>query len=153
MSQAASTESSIDKDVRLALARVLASKGLARSRRLQALLEYLVEESLAGRGEKIKATTVAIEVYGRDESFDQQADPIVRVEAGRLRQRMAEYYREEGRTDPLMIEIPKGGYRPEFSQRDIVAPAIEAEEPGQPLPVQDVPKKPEKQQAAQTSVA
>ena len=100
------TEPFSEQDIRQAVSRLLASKGFVRSTRLRALLEYLVEESLAGRGEKIKATTVAIEVFGRDENFDQQADPIVRVEAGRLRQRLAEYYREQGEADPVGIDIP-----------------------------------------------
>ncbi|MCZ6830986.1 MAG: hypothetical protein O7F73_15635, partial [Gammaproteobacteria bacterium] len=83
-------------------------------------LEYVVNESLIGQGDKIKATTIAIEVFGRGVDFDQQNDPIVRVEAGRLRQRLADYYNESGRHDPVLIDIPKGGYRPRFAARDIV---------------------------------
>ena len=123
------TEPFSEQDIRQAVSRLLASKGFVRSTRLRALLEYLVEESLAGRGEKIKATTVAIEVFGRDENFDQQADPIVRVEAGRLRQRLAEYYREQGEADPVGIDIPKGGYRPVFSRRHAVAPSTMQQRP------------------------
>ena len=111
-----------DAEIRAELDRILASGTFARSRRLSTLLEYLVSESLSGQGDKIKATTIAIEVFGRGVNFDQQNDPIVRVEAGRLRQRLADYYHESGRDDPVLIEIPKGAYRPRFTARDIVVP-------------------------------
>lgn len=106
-------------EIREQLARILAAESFSRSRRLSGLLDYLVTESLAGRGEKIKATTIAIEVFGRGEDFDQQGDPIVRVEAGRLRQRLADYYNGPGSGDPLQILIPKGGYRPDFRIRNL----------------------------------
>lgn len=76
-----------------------------------------MEENLAGRADKIKATSIAIDVYNRGASFDQQSDPLVRVQAGRLRHHLAEYYIGDGQGDPLVIEIPKGGYRPTFTRR------------------------------------
>lgn len=106
-----------DTEVRAALEQILASEDFRRSRRMCSLLEYLVNESLAGRGDKIKATSIAIDVFGRDGSFDQQSDPIVRVEAGRLRQRLGDYYRGTGGQDRLRIEIPKGAYVPKFIRR------------------------------------
>jgi TolB-like protein len=111
-----------EPEIRAQLSRILASDDFVRSPRLRGLLEYLIEESLAGRIGKIKATTIAIDVYGRDSSFDQQSDPIVRVEAGRLRQRLTEYYAGEGQNDALVIEIPKGGYRPAFTLGRILPP-------------------------------
>ena len=107
-----------EQDVRHTVARILATAGFMRSKRLSELLCYLVEEALAGRGDRIKATTVAMDIYGRSEEFDQQSDPIVRVEAGRLRQRLNDYYREDGQGDAIFIEIPKVTYRPRFSVRD-----------------------------------
>ena len=64
----------------------------------------------------MKAYTIALEVLGRDDSFDPQIDPVVRMEAGRLRQRLERYYVGAGQDDPVRIEIPKGGYVPTFSR-------------------------------------
>ena len=107
-----------EAEIRAQLARITDSDLFRRSRRLSGFLQYLVAESLAGRADKIKATTIAIEVFGRGEDFDQQGDPIVRVEAGRLRQRLVDYYNGPGSADPLLIDIPKGGYRPVFQLRE-----------------------------------
>src|SRR4051794_10670903 len=79
------------------------------------MLRYVVEEALAGRGERIKAYTVAVEVFGRDEAFDANADPAVRLEAGRLRRALERYYLVAGRADLVLIGIPKGGYVPAFT--------------------------------------
>lgn len=77
--------------VRAALESILASSEFARSKRISSFLGFVVEESLAGRGERLKAFTVAQEVYDRDETFDPRTDTIVRVEAGRLRRRLEDY--------------------------------------------------------------
>jgi TolB-like protein len=82
-----------------------------RSRRL---LEYLVTEELEGRGSRIKAYSIATEVLGRPPSFDPQKDPIVRIEAARLRRVLEHYYLTDGRADEVIIEIPKGAYVPHF---------------------------------------
>ena len=86
-----------------------------RSDRLKSFLRFVVEETLAGRADRLKAYTIALEVLGRDESFDPQNDPVVRMEAGKLRRRLERYYLGAGRDDPVRIEIPKGGYAPTFS--------------------------------------
>jgi len=99
---------------RAALEKILSSADFARSERLSTLLNYLVRETLEGRGERIKATSIAIDLYGRDESFDQQGDAIVRVEVGRLRRRLEKYYQGPGRHEPVVITIPKGRYQPTF---------------------------------------
>ncbi len=104
-------------EIRAALERVSNSTGFRNGRRIRALLEYLVNETLSGNQDRIKATSIAIDVFGRDETFDQQSDPIVRVEAGRLRNKLKEYYQGEGVNDPLFIDIPKGGYVPKFTLR------------------------------------
>ena len=104
-------------EIRAALERVCSSPEFRRGRRIRALLEYLVNETLAGNQNRIKATSIAIDVFGRDENFDQQRDPIVRVEAGRLRNKLRDYYQAEGDKDPLLIEIPKGAYVPNFTRR------------------------------------
>jgi len=107
-------------DIRVQLDRVLASPELSGSRRLQAFLQFVVDESLAGRGERIKGFTIGEAVFSGDQDFDPQAGAIVRVEAGRLRRRLAEYYMTEGREDPILIHVPKGTYEPEFSRREVV---------------------------------
>ena len=70
---------------------------------------------MAGRGDRIKAYSIAVEVFGRGVSFDPQTDPIVRIEAGHLRRALERYYLTAGHADPILITIPKGGYVPTFS--------------------------------------
>jgi len=101
-------------DIREQVERVLSSPELHSSARRR-LLRFLVEETLAGRGDRLKGLAVAIEVFGRDASFRQQADPVVRLEARRLRRDLDSYYMGTGNCDPLRITIPKGGYVPHFA--------------------------------------
>lgn len=103
--------------VRAALARLLASNDFVASPQLAAFLRHVVEQTLAGRQETIKGYTIATEALGRDASFDPQADPIVRVEATRLRRALERYYRTTGRHDPVEITIAKGAYVPRFRRR------------------------------------
>ena len=117
-----------DGDVHAQLEQILGSQAVRLSPRRRALLRYLVEETLAGRGDLLKGFSVATAVFGRDESFDPQADPVVRFEARRLRRDLASYYVDAGSRDPLRITIPKGGYVPHFEWQDR-APAPDAERP------------------------
>jgi adenylate cyclase len=78
-----------------------------------------VNEALAGNASQIKGYTVAVSVYGRKVDFDPQTDPIVRVEARRLRNALEHYYLTAGKNDPIRIEIPKGGYVPTFQTGQI----------------------------------
>jgi adenylate cyclase len=94
------------------LNRVLDSTAFAGSERQRQLLRYLVSEELEGRGDRIKAVSIAQDVLGRGADFDPQQDSIVRVEVGRLRQQLALFYGTDGRDEPLRIGIPKGSYRP-----------------------------------------
>ena len=103
---------------KVALARVLGSPGFEASERLRRFLEYVVEESINGRSGSIKAYTIAVDVFGRGADFDPNTDPIVRIEAGRLRRALERYYLTAGASDPLIVEIPKGGYAPKFRQRE-----------------------------------
>ncbi len=107
-----------EHQVRDALERVLTSLEFVRSKRIGAFLRYVVEETLAGRSERLKAFTIAMDVYERDETFDPRTDTIVRVEAGRLRRRLGRYYANAGRADPVRIELPTGGYKPRFRARN-----------------------------------
>ena len=100
--------------VRSQLDRVLGSADFAPSARMTSFLRFVVEETLEGRGDRLKEYTIATEVFGRDESFDPQTNTIVRVEAGRLRRRIERYYLTAGRGDPVRIDLPKGKYVPLF---------------------------------------
>ena len=96
--------------IRVHLAKILASPRFANSERLTRFLSFSVEEALAGRAENLKEYTLALEVFDKAASHDPGADPIVRVEARRLRARLKEYYETEGRGDSIRIDIPKGAY-------------------------------------------
>ena len=98
-----------------ALARVLASKTFAEVFRLKKFLDYVVSETVAGRGDRLKGFVIACEVFGKEDPSDAQTTTVVRVEAGRLRRRLKDYYESEGRNDPVRISIPKGAYSASFS--------------------------------------
>lgn len=103
--------------VREELGRVQKSADFDVPERAKKFLGYVVEETLAGRAERIKAYSIALEVFGRDASFDAQADPVVRIEAGRVRRALERYYLTGGKDDEVLISIPKGGYVPHFEAR------------------------------------
>ena len=98
------------EEVRAQLARIVASPDFDVPERSRGFLRYVVEETLAGRGERIKGYTVAVEVFGRDAAVDTNVDPVVRIEAGRLRRALERYYLMAGEAEPVLISIPKGGY-------------------------------------------
>lgn len=95
--------------------RIRNSDAFGGSDRHREFLSYIVCETLEGRGERIKAYAIATTVFGRGSDFDPSIDPIVRVEANRLRRAMELYYLGSGRDDPIHILIPKGSYRPAFA--------------------------------------
>jgi TolB-like protein len=105
------------KACRAQLALILDSIDFDATGRERRFLSHVVEEALSGRGDRIKAYSIAVEVFGRGEAFDPQTDPIVRIEAGHLRRALERYYLTAGHTDPILITIPKGGYVPAFSLR------------------------------------
>lgn len=102
------------EEQRAELKAVLASKGFVRAPTLANLLSYLCEKSLAGQAAQIKEYSIGVEVFRRGATFDQDSDSIVRVEANRLRRRLAEYYQGEGSANRLRITIPVGQYVPKF---------------------------------------
>jgi hypothetical protein len=93
----------------VAVDKICASPGFRRSSRLQRFLRFLASAQ-AATGSGPKEYEIAREVYDKPEDFGPQLDPIVRVEASRLRLRLSEYYRETGRDDHLVLELPKGSY-------------------------------------------
>ncbi len=100
--------------IRLQRDRILASKLFALSNRLRAFLSFIVDAQLEGRADKLKEFALGVEVFNKDANFDPSIDSIVRVEASRLRSKLREYYGDEGKDDPLRIEVPKGHYVPVF---------------------------------------
>ena len=110
--------------IREQLDRILKSGTFHQSRRRQRFLEYIVNETLAGRGERLKGYNIAIAVFDRTETFDANIDPIVRAEAARLRDRLREYYEVDGPDDPVRIELPKGGYTPHIEFRHPATPEL-----------------------------
>ncbi len=100
--------------VETALQSVLDSPDFSGAKRLCALLEYVVRESLDGRAELIRGKTIALDVYDRGMDQDDRGLNLVKVDAGRLRRRLANYYENSGANDLTRIEIPQGGYAPIF---------------------------------------
>jgi TolB-like protein/Tfp pilus assembly protein PilF len=103
--------------VQAELERILASTCFRKSTRVSRFLRFTVETRLRAQGDPIKEYLIGVEVFGRDGSYDPRLDPVVRVEAGRLRSKLAEYYRTQGQDDSLVIDLPKGSYVPIFSTR------------------------------------
>lgn len=116
-----------EASVRHHLASLLASPHFDAGSRSRDFLRYVVDEALASRGPALNQAAVAISVFGRDASFDPVLDPIVRVQAGRLRRSLERYYLLCGDSQPLRIELPKGSYAPLFV-------AAAAPPPGSPAP-------------------
>lgn len=103
-----------DATIRDELGRVLASDAFVSSPMLASFLRYVVEETLAGRADRLKAYTIALGALARDESFDPNDNPLVRVQARRLRQALARHYAATPSLDGLRIDLPLGSYVPEF---------------------------------------
>ena len=106
-----------DAVVRAQLERILASEVFSRSQQLRRFLSFIVEQRLAGQGHSLKESVLAHELYGKGTDFDGGADPVVRVDARRLRDKLREYY--EGRSDPVVISLPKGSYVPVFEANSV----------------------------------
>ena len=110
--------------VEAALERVLSSATFGSSPGLRRFLEFVVRQSIAGEDDRIKEYTIGVEVFGRGARFNPRCDSIVRVEAYKLREKLLDYYRTEGSTDPVTISIPKGRYRPLFQAHEALPAAL-----------------------------
>jgi hypothetical protein len=105
----------INRDlIRLALHKITCSPEFAASIQLRQFLTFVVEATIADPPVPLKGYTIATQALGRDDRFNPATDPIVRVEAARLRRRLEDYYAGTGQTDPVRIIIPKGSYEPGF---------------------------------------
>ncbi len=97
--------------------RIFQSKTFRSSDVLRHLLSYLVDASLAGTSDDLKEYTVAVDALGKPSSYDPRQESAVRMQVGRLRQKLTEYYRTEGAEDPIVVDLPKGGFRVLFEPR------------------------------------
>lgn len=134
-----------DKESQQQVERIVHSATLRGSTTLQQLLQYLVNRSLEGAADSIKEYTIGLEAFGRKADFDPRTDTIVRVQTHRLRQKLKDYYQDEGSHDLVLVEIPKGQYCPVFRLRDdpsdheIESPKLVTLEENEPeLPLREV---------------
>jgi len=120
-------------EIRSQLEKVSAGPELESSPRLVELLNYIGEEFLAGRADRIKGFTIGQAIYVTDVNVEPESNSIVRVEMGRLRRRLAEYYLSSGRADPIVVEIPKGSYVPRFTLNPLAPEELKPSRPEQSI--------------------
>lgn len=129
--------------IREQLERLLAHRLFANSKRYPVLLAHIVEQTLLGHAEELKERTIGVDVFGKDPSYDANADPVVRITAKEVRSRLKQYYYEYSEPGELVIELPTGSYVPVFREQDR-APEMAIAEPAEmtalsePLPIQIV---------------
>jgi TolB-like protein len=119
--------------VRAQLQRILVSPGFTNADRLSRFLRFVVERTLDGEGDQLKEYRLGTEVFDRPADYDPRLDSIVRVEARRLRSKLAEYYEGPGRSDPTVIRVDKGGYAAAFETATPESSAAVAAETAAPL--------------------
>jgi hypothetical protein len=108
--------------------RILQSKAFRTSEIHRNLLSYLAEKSLSGTSDGLKEYTVGLDVFAKPDSYDPRQESTVRMHVARLRQKLSEYYRTEGVDDPILVDLPKGGFKLTFEPREVRVEAV-------PLPV------------------
>jgi TolB-like protein/Flp pilus assembly protein TadD len=117
------------QQVQSELDRVVCSTSLEHSPQLQRFLRFIVEETLAGRGSRLKEYVVGLEVFGRPTGYDPRLDSLVRVEAKRLRDALENYYAGEGKEDKIHIDFLRGSYAPSFRLAEISTTEVGAQSP------------------------
>ncbi len=124
----ADSRMSENSPARHALEAVLGSQAFSEMPRLRRFLEYIVTETIKGNGARLKGVVIACDVFDKTDPDEAQSTTIVRVEAGRLRRRLSDYYRGEGKNDPVRIRIPKGGYVAAFDEvaEDSTRPEVQS---------------------------
>ena len=115
--------------VRGQLERIVASELFRRAERQSRFLRYVIEKALAGEADRLKGYAIGLDVFDRGADFDPNVDSIVRVEAGRLRSKLQEYYRRAGSADPVLIDLPRGSYAPSISAATPEVSRVAKEEP------------------------
>ena len=117
---------------------IIKSHSLRGSESLCRLLQYLAKQSLYQPQAPLKEYQIATEVYGRPADFDPQTDSTIRVQAGRLRLKLAEYYATEGAADPIVVKIPKGSYHLTFEVRPVAATSVDSRTQPQIVPAREI---------------
>jgi hypothetical protein len=127
----------LGKEEKLAqLEKILHSRSLQNSESLKAFLRFVVEKTIDNEEVQLKEYTIATDVFGRNSDYDPRIDSVVRVQAGRLRTKLQEYYATEGKSDQILIDLPKGHYHPVFNYAD---PVPEPEHPPTAQPAEQTP--------------
>src|SRR5260221_10539832 len=121
---------------KIQIQRIISSKAFKTSEVHRNLLTYLADKSLAGEAQNLKEYTVGLDVFGKPSSYDPRQESVVRMHVGRLRQKLAEYYRSDGAADPIVVDLPKGGFAVTFDMR----PAPEPSD-GMPLAASATPQR------------
>src|SRR5215467_11681935 len=109
---------------RIQIQRIVASKAFKTSEVHRNLFNYLADKSLGGEAHNLKEYTVGLDVFGKPASYDPRQESVVRMHVGRLRQKLAEYYRTEGLDDPVIVDLPKGGFALTFEPRPVKLPPV-----------------------------
>src|SRR3984885_13730626 len=104
--------------------KIVQSHTLRKAESLCKLLRYLADHALAQPGVPLKEYQIATEVFGRPADFDPQVDSAIRVQAGRLRLKLLEYYSHEGMADGIVVEMPNGSYSVNFHHREMLRPVV-----------------------------
>jgi len=118
-SQAAPDPDAVSSDAaRAQLERILGSEAFRHAERLSRFVRYVVEQRIAGNGDQLKESVLAVEIFDRDTTYDPRNESVVRVEARRVRDRLTKYYENEGREDPVIITLPKGSYAPILTYKE-----------------------------------
>jgi serine/threonine-protein kinase len=131
--QASQSAISLDA-VRQQVEKILAHGLFIRSERMARFLRFVVQQALAGKAADLKEYLIGVEVFDRRSSYDPRVDPIVRVEARRLRSKLKAYYESAGRSDSVLVEFVSGSYQPHFSLRSAAELAPPPQPPARPAP-------------------
>src|ERR1039458_3272341 len=102
------------EDIRAQVGRLVQSKTFETSEVHRRLLQYLAEKSISGEADRLKEYTIGLEAFGKPPTYDPKHDSIVRLQAGRLRQKLAAYYQSEAAGDAVMVSMPKGAFKLNF---------------------------------------
>ena len=107
----------VEEEKRAAVDKILQSQVFRNTESLRRLLRFLAEKAITGEADQLKEYSVGIDAFGKPPSYDPRQDSAVRIQVGRLRQKLSEYYLNEGKEDPIIVELPKGGFRLQFESR------------------------------------
>src|SRR5260370_3457808 len=110
-------KSTMAEPIQQQIERIVHSEQFRSSEVIRRLLTFMSEKAIAGEADNLKEYVVAIDGLGKSSTYDPQHTSAVRIQMGRLRQRLAEYYRSEGKNDPMIVELPKGRFRLTFEER------------------------------------